>query len=77
MREATGELNMTVIIVIAVAGLMAFFSMVIWPLVKNGMKKDANCSDAICEKNTINLSEGTIECHMKGDTTWFTCPYKG
>lgn len=77
MREATGDLNMTVIVVIAVAGLMAFFSMTLWPMIKGGLKHDANCSDAICVKSTINENAGTIECHMKGSSETFTCPYKG
>lgn len=76
MREATGDLNLTVIVVIAVAGLMAFFSIFVWPMIKGGMKHDANCSDAICIKNT--QSNGTIECYMKGkEATKFRCPYKG
>lgn len=77
MRQATGELNMTVIIVIAVAGLMAFFSMVVWPTVRGGISNQTNCSDAICDKNTVNHENGTIECHMKDDSKWFSCPYKG
>ena len=74
MREATGDLNLTVIVVIAVAGLMAFFSMTLWPMIKDGLKHDANCSDAICSGTPSN---GMIECHMKGETETFKCPYKG
>ena len=76
MREATGDLNLTVIVVVAVAGLMAFFSMFLWPMIKGGIQHDANCNDAICIKGTE--SDGTIECYMKGnDTNKFRCPYKG
>lgn len=74
MREATGELNLTVIIVVAVAGLMAFFSMVVWPMVRGGIEHDTNCSDAICSGTPIN---GVVECHMPGESTTFMCPYKG
>lgn len=66
---------MTVVVVIAVAGLMAFFSMVAWPIVREGIKRDTNCSDAIC---TGTPNNGTIECYMKDDpTNKFRCPYKG
>lgn len=76
MREATGDLNLTVIVVVAVAGLMAFFSMTLWPMIKSGIQKDANCSDAICTKGTED--KGTIECYMKKyPTNKFRCPYKG
>lgn len=75
MREATGDLNMTVIIVVAIAGLIAFFSMFVWPMVKGGMKHDASCSDAICEKN--KNADGMVKCHMKDNSEEFYCPYKG
>ncbi len=65
---------MTVIVVIAVAGLMAFFSMVVWPMIRGGMQHDANCSDAICSKTPNN---GMVTCHMKGKSEEFQCPYKG
>ncbi len=34
MKEATGELNMTVVTLIAVAALAALFYFVVWPLVQ-------------------------------------------
>lgn len=79
MREATGDLNMTVIVVIAVAGLMAFFSMTLWPMIKGGLKHDANCSDAICEKDDDD--DGVVTCRRKLEngtlSDEFQCPYKG
>lgn len=75
MKQATGDLNMTIIVVIAVAGLVAFFSMVVWPMVKGGMIHEADCSDAICEKNAD--SNGMVNCKMKNGSKTFQCPYKG
>ena len=63
MREATGDLNLTVIVVIAVAGLMAFFSITLWPMIKSGMKDDENCSDAYCEKTPD--ANGMVKCYRK------------
>ena len=34
MKEATGELNMTVITLIAIAAIMAVFAFIVWPLVQ-------------------------------------------
>ena len=52
MKEATGELNMTVVIVIAVGILAAFFYTVIWPLIGNDFDKNSRCADAICSCKT-------------------------
>lgn len=82
MREATGELNMTVVVVLAVAGLVAFFSMVIFPMFTKSTTRQQNCSNAVCEKP----GEGTkctgsyVECHDPGEkdsSKNYCCPYKG
>ncbi len=39
MKEATGELNMTVITVVAIAAVAAFFYAVVWPAIKNSVGK--------------------------------------
>ena len=76
MKEATGDLNMTVIVVLIVAGLVAFFSMVIGPMITKGIKSDTNCADAVCKKGPQCPSEGGIcECTYRGKT--IKCPYKG
>lgn len=78
MKHAISDLNMTVVIVIAVAGLVAFFGGVIWPSIRSNIDKEANCSDAICYN--CSVSTGTCDCdrEMKdGSVTQFKCPYKG
>ncbi len=35
MKEASGELNMTVVTIIAIAAIAGFFTMVIWPNIQN------------------------------------------
>ena len=37
MKEASGELNMTVFVVTVVAALGVFFFTIIWPAIKNNM----------------------------------------
>ena len=38
MKEATGELNMTVIVIIAIAAVLALFYAFLWPTIKAGLK---------------------------------------
>ena len=85
MKEATGELNMTVVIVIAVAILAAFFYTIIWPLIRNNYNTNANCSKAICScpKNDplCRRSNGMADCKVLDKDgkviTKLTCPWKG
>lgn len=79
MREATGDLNMTVVVVVIVAGLVAFFSMAVWPAIKSGIKRESNCSDAICTCKKDDIVDGACNsCYIKGyESETFTCPYKG
>lgn len=82
MKEATGELNMTVVIVIAVGILAAFFYTTIWPLISDNFNRNAKCSDAIC-----TCTDGTNKCKMadcylvdkngKEKGEHFQCPWKG
>ncbi len=82
MKEATGELNMTVVIVIAVGILAAFFYTIIWPMISNNFTGNAKCSDAICEcANNTNKCK-MANCYVvdengnkKGNE--FQCPWKG
>ena len=48
MKEATGELNMTVITVVAIAAVAAFFYAIVWPAIKNSLASNTKCADAIC-----------------------------
>lgn len=79
MKEATGDLNMTVVIVLIVAVMGAFFSMVVAPLILNGIKSETNCSDAICTCTKTEITGGSCsKCYLKGkENQKFTCPYKG
>ena len=50
MKEATGELNATVVVMLAIGVLMAFFYYTLWPLIKINFVSNSQCSKAICEK---------------------------
>lgn len=42
MKEASGELNMTVVTIIAIAAIAGFFSLVIWPNIKDSVNTQWN-----------------------------------
>lgn len=48
MKEATGELNMTVVTVVAIAAVGAFFYAFVWPSIKNSITASTDCSNAVC-----------------------------
>lgn len=73
MKEATGNLNATVIVVVAVGVLSAFFFSVIWPQMQANNIRNTKCSEAICGKNPN--ADGTVNCTYEGVN--LTCPYKG
>lgn len=78
MKEATSELNLTVIIVIAIAGLVALFSVGVWPIIKGGLNNATSCDDAICDCSSAKSgSKTTCVCTKKDGGKEFECPYKG
>ena len=90
MKEATGELNITLVIVIAVSILVAFFYFVIWPDLDANFQANSKCSRAICEnpckgsndKNSCDDAVGQlVKCYWvdnKGDKhDDIYCPWKG
>ena len=42
MKEASGELNKTVVTIIAIAAIAAFFTAVIWPNIRNSLNNQWN-----------------------------------
>lgn len=77
MKEATGELNSVVVVMLAIGVLIAFFYYTLWPMIKQNFNKNSQCSKAICEKCTTGNCD-TVTCHMKNDpSTLFECVYKG
>ncbi len=48
MKEATGELNMTVITVVAIAAVAAFFYAFVWPAIRNTLQNTTLCNSADC-----------------------------
>ncbi len=63
MKEATGELNMTVVTVVAIAALVAIFYAFIWPIIQANMALTSACSSAGQNGYTTTLDNGaTVIC---------------
>ncbi len=80
MKEATGELNTTVVVVISVGILMAFFFGVLWPILKGDFERETGCKSAICNcsKENREVIKGIEYCKCttkSGDA--IKCAYKG
>ncbi|MBO7078515.1 MAG: hypothetical protein J6W64_01735 [Bacilli bacterium] len=78
MKEATGELNMTVITVVAIAAVGAFFYAFIWPRIKSNISKSTECSNAVC--NNCRVTNGNRVCTgctaSDGTAIEGSCTYK-
>ena len=84
MKETTGELNLTVITVVAIGILVAFFYYAIWPSLNANFEANSKCSRAICENpcgagnNTCDDVIGQlVKCKLKNSDTELYCPWKG
>lgn len=67
MKEATGELNMTVITVVAIAAVAAFFYAFVWPAIRNNLMNTTKCNSAVCP---ADCTGGSCKCtYSDGSTT--------
>ena len=78
MEEATGELNMTVVTVVAIAAVAAFFYAFLWPGIKARITVSTQCSTAV----NCKCTGGTCKCNPvkedgSVDTTEINCPDAG
>ena len=77
MKEATGELNMTVITVVAIAAVGMLFTIFVWPNIQSNMALNTACSQTDANGNystatgalttTGTANDGQVTC------TSFTC----
>ncbi len=70
MKEATGELNMTVITVVAIAAVAAFFYAFVWPSIKASVANnqcEAECGEGNFEKATRDTDWEEYICTCNGN----------
>lgn len=73
MKEATGELNMTVVTVVAIAAVAAFFYAFVWPGIKASITSSTKCANAV--NCTCNAGSKTCQCYpLKEDGSVDTVP---
>lgn len=61
MKEASGELSMTAVAVVAIAAIGVLFTTLIWPAIQNNIQRQTYCSQAFgCTTN--NAKPGTVNC---------------
>lgn len=75
MKEATGELNMTVVTVVAIAAVAAFFYAFIWPNIKLTIQSQSVCSNG---PNTTAGTQGQVDYVSCGGTDQsgkYTCTF--
>lgn len=78
MKDATGELSMTAIAVVAIAAIGVVFTTLIWPNIKANIERSTYCSQAYsctgtgtlldCKYLDKNAKEKNIKCPRQ-DTT--------
>ena len=81
MKEATGELNMTVVTVVAIAAVAAFFYAFIWPNVKNSIEASTYCATATCDQAQCTVDGSRTVCKSctsgTGNNAWTgTCYFE-
>ena len=67
MKEASGELSMTAVAVVAIAAVGVLFTTLIWPSIKGALTANAHCSSAVnCDCGTDGNNK-TCECEYYGE----------
>jgi len=77
MKEATGELNMTVITIAIIAAVVALFYFLIWPMIQGGLTANARCANAYgcgtCDTNNVMTCQGYYESDGTATPGELTC----
>lgn len=83
MKEATGELNMTVVTVLAITAIGVLFYTLVWPSIKNSINSSTKCANAMCEACAAGAKSTSCtyydyddEGNMTGGAQEITCPCK-
>lgn len=79
MKEATGELNMTVVTIVAIAALVAFFYLIIWPVLQNGMTLNSACNASNAGQSYYKqtVDNKVVECGPNSSAKEGNCSYDG
>lgn len=64
MKEASGELSMTAVAVVAIAAIGVVFTTLIWPSIKSNIVRSTRCTQAT---NCTDCSNGMCTCQYCED----------
>lgn len=76
MKEATGELNMTVVTVVAIAAIAAFFYAFVWPVIQGNIQNSSRCASAVCPCESGTTCQCTY-IDESGSAQSVTCTVRG
>ena len=75
MKDATGELSMTAIAVVAIAAIGVVFSQLVWPAIKKNITRSAHCSESFgCSTSGGNVLLDCYFMNESGTTETVQCP---
>lgn len=78
MKEASGELSMTAVAIVAIAAVGVIFTTLIWPAIQNGLRKNTYCTQAYaCDTSQCTKADSTMSCKYTaddGNAKSITCP---
>jgi len=76
MKEATGELNMTVITVVAIAAVAAIFYAFIWPSIKTTIQTQSICANGPSYEVGVSSHADYVKCGAVTQSTGtYQCTY--
>ena len=75
MKEATGELNMTVVTVVAIAAVAAFFYAFIWPSIKTTIQSQSICANGVNYSTGTSGKIGYVKCGSADAKGQYKCNY--
>ena len=80
MKEATGELNMTVITVVAIAAIAGLFYAFVWPMIQRSIVQNTcktmgnNWTAQETTNGQVTAGCQATEIDNAGGTSWQCCP---
>ena len=77
MKDATGELSMTAVAVVAIAAIALVFRTLIWPAIQTSIEKSTYCSSAY---GCTNCDAKSCNCYYTasdGNEKSIVCPNNG
>jgi len=76
MKEASSELSMTAVAVVAIAAIGVVFTTLIWPGIKSNITRSANCSQAYSCTDAGNGMQNCTYLDADNNPQPVQCPIK-